>query len=351
MATPPAPIRARAGEPTRSRGRRARLVGGVLALIAVLAAVAALGLAVGARAIPIEAVWSALFSPLGSDEDVIIRTLRLPRTLLGVVVGTALGVAGALMQGHTRNPLADPGLLGVSAGAAFAVCLAVFAFGIQSVAGSVWFALAGALVASVVVFLLGTLGEGGGSPVTLALAGAAVTAFLGAMTSALVLADQSTLDVFRFWAVGSLVGRGEGALLQILPFVAAGLVLALVNGPALNGLQLGEDVARGLGLRIGLARATGVAALTLLTGAAVAVTGPIAFVGLVVPHVARTITGPDHRWLLPYAGLIGAILLVGADVLGRVLARPGELPVGLVLAFVGAPFFIALVRRRRLVTL
>ena len=348
MRAPAAPLETPRG-PAR-RGNRSRLVVGLLGLLVLLAVVAAVGLAVGARSIPLEGVWTALFSPGVTEDDVVVRTLRLPRTALGVVVGIALGVAGALIQGHTRNPLADPGLLGVSAGAAFAVCLAVFAFDIHSVAGSVWFGLAGALIASVAVFLLGTRG-GGGTPVSLALAGAAVTALLAALTSSLVLADQTTLDAYRFWAVGSLVGRGEGALLQILPFVGVGLVLALANAPAVNSLQLGEDVARGLGRRIGLARLTGVAALTLLTGAAVAVTGPIAFVGLVVPHLARAITGPDHRWLLPYAGLIGAVLLVASDVVARVVARPGELPVGLVLAFVGAPFFIALVRRRRLVTL
>ncbi|NYJ06756.1 FecCD family ABC transporter permease [Petropleomorpha daqingensis] len=321
----------------------------MLALLVLLVLAAAASIAVGARGISPGHVWSALFSPTGSDDDVVVRSLRVPRTVLGVAVGVALGVAGAVIQGHTRNPLADPGLLGVSAGAAFAVCLAVYAFGVTSVTGSMWFALAGALVASVVVFGLGTLG--GGTPVTLALAGAAVTAFLGALTNGLVLSDAQTLDAYRFWAVGSLVGRADGALAQALPFLLAGLLLAAVNAPALNTLQLGEDVARGLGQRIGLARATGIAAVTLLTGAAVAVTGPIAFVGLVVPHVARAITGPDHRWLLPYAGLLGAILLVVADVVGRVIASPAELPVGLVLAFVGAPFFIVLVRRRKLVTL
>ncbi len=331
--------------------RQSLLVAGLVALLALLAMVTVLSLAVGSRSIPFDAVWSALVSPAGTDDDVVVRSLRLPRTALGLVVGLALGVAGGLIQGHTRNPLADPGLLGVSAGAAFAVCLGIYAFGVTSVSGSVWFALGGALVASVTVFVLGTLGEGGGTPVTLALAGAAVTAFLVAMTSALVLLDEATLDAYRFWVVGSLVGRGPEVLAQVLPFLVAGLLLALVNAPALNTLQLGEDAARGLGQRIALARLTGIAAVTLLTGAAVAVAGPIAFVGLVVPHLARAITGPDHRWLLPYAGGIGAVLLVASDVVGRVLARPGELPVGLVLAFVGGPFFIALVRRRRLVSL
>ena len=337
-----------AARPSR---RRARLTGGLLLLLVLLALAALLGIAVGARSIAPADVWTALVAPTGSDDDVVVRALRLPRTVLGVVVGLALGVAGALIQGHTRNPLADPGLLGVSAGAAFAICLAVYAFGVTSVTASVWAGLVGALVAAVAVFVLGTLGDGGGSPVTLALAGAAVSAFLAALTSALVLTDATTLDAYRFWVVGSLVGRGEGVLAQVLPFLLAGLLLAAMNAPALNTLQMGEDVARGLGQRIALARAGGIAAVTLLTGAAVAVSGPIAFVGLVVPHVARAVTGPDHRWLLPYAGLLGAVLLVAADVVGRVVVRPGELPVGLVLAFVGAPFFVALVRRRRLVGL
>ena len=329
--------------------RRARLLLGVLLLTALTVVVTVLSIAVGARSIAPADVWTALVAPTGTDDDVVIRALRLPRTALGLVVGAALGLAGGLIQGHTRNPLADPGLLGVSAGAAFAVCLSVYAFGLGSVTTNVWFALAGALVASVVVFLLGTMG--GGTPVTLALAGAAVTAFLTALTSGLVLLDRVTLEAYRFWVVGSLVGRGDDVLAQVAPFLLVGLLLALVNAPALNTLQMGEDVARGLGQRIGLARLAGVCAITLLTGAAVAVTGPIAFVGLVVPHVARAVTGPDHRWLLPYSALLGAVLLVGADVLGRVLVRPAELPVGLVLAFVGAPFFIALIRRRRLVTL
>ena len=331
--------------------RRARLLAGLAGLLALLLLAALLSIAVGSRSIAPADVWTALVAPTGSDDDVVVRALRLPRTVLGVVVGLALGVAGALIQGHTRNPLADPGLLGVSAGAAFAICLAVYAFGITSVSGSVWFGLGGALVAAVVVFVLGTVGDGGGTPVPLALAGAAVTAFLAALTSALVLVDATTLDAYRFWVVGSLVGRGEGVLGQVLPFLLAGLLLAAVNAPALDTLQMGEDVARGLGQRVAPARACGVAAVTLLTGSAVAVSGPIAFVGLVVPHVARVLTGPAHRWLLPYSGLLGAVLLVAADVAGRVLVRPAELPVGLVLALVGAPFFIALVRRRRLVGL
>lgn len=330
------------------RARRLGLLGVLLLLL--LGTVAA-GLAVGAREIPLAEVWSALVAPTGAENDVVVRSLRVPRTLLGVAVGLALGMAGALMQGHTRNPLAEPGLLGVSAGAAFLVVVGIHVFGVASLSGYVWFAFAGAFGASVLVFLLGSASRDGATPVTLALAGVAVTALLQAFTSALVLADSRTLDQYRFWAVGSLAGRDDDVALQVLPFLLVGVVLALANAPGLNLLALGEDVARGLGVRVAATRWTGLAAITLLTGAATAACGPIAFVGLVVPHVCRALTGPDHRWLVPTSGLAGAVLLLGADVVGRVVVRPGELQVGIVLALVGAPFFVALVRRRKLVAL
>jgi iron complex transport system permease protein len=222
---------------------------------------------------------------------------------------------------------------------------------VTTLLGYVWFAFAGAFAASVAVFVLGSLGPGGASPVSLALAGVAVTALLGALTSAIVLVDVSTLDAYRFWAVGALAGRGPDVALQVAPFVLGGLVIGLAGAPGLNLLALGDDVARGLGQNVTLVRWSGLVAITLLTGAAVAACGPIAFLGLVVPHIARALTGPDHRWLLPAAGLTGAVLLLGADIVGRVVARPGELQVGIVLALIGAPFFIALVRRRRLVAL
>jgi iron complex transport system permease protein len=329
--------------------RRRMLV--VVGLVALLALIALASLAVGAKPIPVGQVWDAIWSPTGTENDVVVRSLRAPRTILGIGVGIALGFAGALMQGHTRNPLADPGLLGVEAGAAFFVVVGIYALGMTSLFGYVWFAFAGAGVASVIVFVLGSLGRGGPTPVTLALAGVAVSALLGAFSSALLLADLATLDAFRFWAVGSLAGRDARIAAQVAPFLLAGVLLAVLNAPGLNLLALGEDVARALGQRVAVTRWTGLVAITLLTGSAVAACGPIGFVGLVVPHVARALTGPDHRWLLPAAGLAGAVLLLAADVIGRVVARPGELQVGIVLALVGAPFFIALVRRRRLVTL
>ncbi|MGH3980254.1 MAG: FecCD family ABC transporter permease [Pseudonocardiaceae bacterium] len=340
---------ARRADPLRSQWLRRLAV--LLGLFVAVAACGLFSIAVGAKPIPVGDVWSALVAQAGGENDIVVRSLRMPRTVLGILVGAALGLAGALMQGHTRNPLAEPGLLGVNAGAAFAVVVAIYSLGITSLYGFIWFAFAGALVASVVVFTLGSLGRGGGTPLTLALAGAAVTAFLAALTSALVLLDQQTLDAYRFWVVGALAGRPPELVVQVLPFLVAGLVLALVNAPALNTLALGEDVARSLGQSVRTTRIVGVAAITLLAGGAVAAAGPIGFVGLVVPHVARYVTGPDHRWLLPYSALLGAVLVLLADTLGRVVARPGELQVGIVLALVGAPFFIALVRRKRLMTL
>jgi iron complex transport system permease protein len=334
--------------PSGIRARRVALVAGLTGLL-LLTALASL--AIGAKEIPLPEVWSAVFAPTGTENDIVVRSLRAPRTILGVAVGVALGMAGALMQGHTRNPLAEPGLLGVSAGAAFLVVLGIHAFGVSSPSGYVWFAFVGAFGASVLVFVLGSASRDGATPVTLALAGVAVSALLGAFTSALVLADDQTLDQYRFWAVGSLAGRDAEVAVQVAPFLLVGVLLALVNSPGLNLLSLGEDVARGLGVNLTATRWTGLAAITLLTGAATAACGPIAFVGLVVPHVCRALTGPDHRWLVPASGLAGAVLLLTADVVGRVVVRPGELQVGIVLALVGAPFFVLLVRRRRLVSL
>ena len=336
---------------TRAPHARARRIGVILGLTLLLAVTTLLSLAVGAKPIPLEAVWDAIWSPTGTEDDVVVRALRVPRTVLGIAVGVALGVAGALVQGHTRNPLADPGLLGVTAGAAFLVVLGIYALGLTDLYAYIWFAFAGAFGASVLVFLLGSVGRAGPTPVTLALAGVAVSALLGALTSALVLADSATLDAYRFWSVGTLAGRDVTVLVQVAPFLAVGLLLALVNAPGLNLLSLGTDVAAGLGLNLTATRWTGLIAITLLTGAATAACGPIAFVGLVVPHVARAFTGPDHRWLVPASGLAGAVLLLAADVIGRVVVRPGELQVGIVLALVGAPFFVALVRRKKLVQL
>jgi iron complex transport system permease protein len=255
------------------------------------------------------------------------------------------------MQGVTRNPLADPGILGVNAGAALFVVIAIYLFGVTSLTGYVWFAFLGAAIVSVVVYALGSLGRDGATPVKLALSGAAVAAFLGSVTTAILIVDVATLDQFRFWAVGSLAGRDTQIVAQVAPFVAVGGLLALASARSLNSLSLGDDVARSLGVRVGTARIVSALSVVLLCGAATAAAGPIGFVGLTVPHVARAICGPDYRWVLPYSAVLAPILLLGSDIVGRMVARPGELQVGIVTAFVGAPFFVVLVRRRRLAQL
>lgn len=341
------------GGTRRRHPLRHRRLLGLTALLAVLVLAVLASIAIGTKVIPAGEVWSALTAPSGTENDIVIRSLRIPRTVLGALVGVALGLAGALVQGFTRNPLGDPGLLGVNAGAAFFVVVGIYLFGITSLFGYVWFAFAGALVASLIVFSLGSGGRagavsGGATPVTLALAGAAVSFLLGALTTSVVLTDADTLDAYRFWNVGALAGRDASVAGQVVWFIVIGAVLAVALAPALNALSLGEDVARSLGHSVQRTRVLGILAITLLSGAATAACGPILFVGLVVPHVVRAFTGPDHRWLLPASALAGAVLLLAADVLGRVLARPGELQVGVVVALLGAPFFIALVRRRRL---
>jgi iron-siderophore transport system permease protein len=326
--------------------------GGLLLAGAVLAVVALASLAFGAKPIPLRTAWDALFvdQPVLQDH-LIVRSLRMPRTAIGLLVGVALGLAGGVMQGLTRNPLADPGILGVGSGAAFGVVLGIYTFGVSSFNGYVWFAFIGAAVASVVVYTLGSVGRGGATPAKLALAGAALSALLGSLTSAILLIDAATLDQFRFWIVGSLSGHSAGIAWNLLWFALAGALVAIGSARALNAMALGDDVARSLGLRVPLARGATALAVILLAGAATAAAGPIAFVGLTVPHVARAICGPNYWWVLSWSAVLAPVLLLGADVVGRVVARPGEIQVGIVTAIIGAPFFVALVRRRRLAEL
>lgn len=325
---------------------------GLVVALGVLVVIAFASIGFGSKAIPLGSVWEAFWSyDSGVNDHLIVRSLRVPRTVLGLAVGAALAVAGAVMQGVTRNPLADPGILGIEAGASLAVVIGIYTFGLGSLTGYVWFAFVGAGVASVVVYGLGSMGRGGATPVKLALAGAAVASLLGSFTSAILLLDVETLDQFRFWAVGSLAGRNGTIARQVLPFLFVGFVLAAGAARQLNVLSLGDDVARSLGQRVQLARVVSALAVILLVGGATAACGPIAFIGLTIPHVARAICGPDYRWILPWSMVLGPVLLLGADVIGRVVVRPGELQVGIITAAIGAPFFIALVRRRKLAEL
>lgn len=332
-----------------SRGARG---GGLVLAAGALGLVVVASVAFGSKPLPLGTIWDALTAPDLQDADhLVVRSLRVPRTLIGLGVGVALGLAGVGMQGITRNPLADPGIFGVEAGAALAVVVAIHVLGVTTLSGYVWFAIAGSAIASAIVYAVGSLGRGGATPVKLALAGAAMAALLSSLTSAILLIDVTTLDQFRFWAVGSLAGRDASVLEQVLPFLLAGVLLSLAAAPGLDALALGDDVARSLGQRVRRTRALSAAAVVVCAGAAVAAAGPIGFVGLTVPHVARAICGPGHRWVMAWSIVLAPTLLLTADVVGRVAARPGELQVGVVTAFIGAPFFVLLVRRRKLAEL
>jgi iron complex transport system permease protein len=325
--------------------RRSWLGVGVMVAVGVLVVAVALGLVVGSRGLPLSEVLAALGHRDGSDASIIVWEQRLPRTLLGVLVGAALGVGGALAQGITRNPLADPALLGVSAGAALAIVVGSFVFGITGLAPQILAATVGAAVVGSAVLLLAGYGRGGMPPVTLALVGLSMSALIVAVISVLVLLDAQTLDEYRFWLVGALSGRGNATLSVVAPVLLVGLAVVGLAVRGLDALALGDDMARGLGINIARTRLLAGLGVILLTATAVAATGPISFVGLVVPHAARAVTGPRHGWLLPYAALFGAILLVAADVVGRLVVWPAELQVGVVTALVGAPIVLVMLRR------
>jgi iron complex transport system permease protein len=325
-------------------------LGLVLSVVALLVVVV-LSVSVGSRTIPLDRVWSLVFSPDGSDEAIIVQDLRIPRTLLGLLVGGALGLAGGLMQALTRNPLADPGILGVNAGAAAMVVTGIAIFGYVEPTVQVWFAFLGAGLATVIVYGVASRGRSGATPVRLALAGIALTFALYAVVQGITTLKPQVFNQYRFWQVGSLSGHDASVTAQVAPFIGVGIVLALLLARPLNTLALGDDLSRSLGANIARTRALGALSITLLCGAATAAAGPIAFIGLTVPHVARAIAGPDQRWVLPYSLVLAPTLLLGADVVGRVVTRPGELQVAIVTAVVGAPVFIAIVRRRRIAQL
>lgn len=304
-------------------------------------------IAVGSKDIPVSRVLEALLAYDDSDDHAIIMALRLPRTVLGLLVGAALGLSGALIQALTRNPLADPGILGVNAGAAFAVSIGVAAFGIASIQHYIWFAFLGAVGTTVLVYALGAVGRGAATPARLTLSGIALGAVLGGVTSGLALLDPQTFDRMRFWGAGSLAAAGFDTIVTVAPFLLVGMALAVLVARPLNAIALGDDLAAALGANVLGVRAVVVVAVTLLCGGATAAVGPISFVGLMVPHVARWIAGPDQRWITAYTLVLAPILLLSADVIGRIVLRPGELQVGIVTAFVGAPVLILLARRRK----
>ena len=325
-------------------GRSLRGIG-LAMVVSVLPVIALWALNVGHAAIPLDRLVAAVIEFDASREHVILWDVRLPRVLAGLLVGAQLAVAGAIMQAVTANPLASPGLLGINAGAAFAVVLAIAIAGIDGAGTLMWFAFLGAGAAAVAVYALGSAGQGGATPLKLALAGAVLTAFLASLTTVILLRDQTTLDNVRLWSVGSLSGRPMSAILAIGPWGLAGLAGAvLASGPIMT-LSLGSDLSRMLGQSPGLWRAVSAALVVLLAGAAVALAGPVGFVGLVVPHIARLLVGADYRWIVAYSAPLGAGLVVLADTALRALSGV-DIPVGVTLALIGGPVFIALVRRQ-----
>ncbi len=324
--------------------RRAIRAVGLLVSVLILVVVALASIAIGAKQLSIGEVWHGLFEASGTYGDVVVDD-RISRTVLGLLAGAALGLAGAVLQALTRNPLADPGLLGINAGASAAVVTAITFFGVTSLSSYVWFAFLGAAAVGAMVWFLG--GSRGATPVRLALAGMAITAALYGYLQAVMIMDDAALNRMRFWTVGSLSSATDATITQVLPFLLAGTVLALALARPLNAMEMGDDTAKALGAHLNRTRVLSMLAATVLCGAATAACGPIVFVGLMVPHVVRSFTGPDLRWILPYAAVLSPVLLLGADVLGRIVARPSELQVGIVTAILGGPVFIFLVRRRR----
>ncbi|MFJ3498864.1 FecCD family ABC transporter permease [Streptomyces sp. NPDC086091] len=326
------------------RGRRTVRSAGLLAALALLVLVAVASIAIGAKELSLGQVWHGLFHDTGTYADVVVGD-RLARTVLGVLVGAALGLSGAVLQALTRNPLADPGLLGINAGASAAVVTAITYVGVTSLSGYVWFAFLGAAAVGALVWFLG--GSRGATPVRLALAGTALSAALFGYVQAVMIMDKAALAKMRFWTVGSLSSATDETIWQVLPFLLAGTLLAFALARPLNAMAMGDDTAKALGAHLNRTRALSMLAATVLCGAATAACGPIVFVGLMVPHIVRSFTGPDLRWIMPYAAILSPVLLLGSDVIGRVVARPSEVQVGIVTALIGGPVFICLVRRRR----
>lgn len=318
----------------------------LLAVVGGLVVLMACSLAIGSRDVSLADLLAGLQGHTDNISQAAV-VKRVPRTLLAVTVGGALGLAGGVMQGVTRNPLADPSILGVNMGASLAVVTGMAWFGLSTATGYIWAAIGGAAVAAVFVYAIGSLGRGGATPLKLALAGAATSAALASFVTAVSLPRGDISANIRSWQIGGVGGATFDTIATVAPFFAAGAVICLLSARSLNALALGDDLAAGLGERVAVVRGIAALGAVMLCGAATAVAGPIGFVGLVVPHLCRLLVGVDQRWLLPFSALTGAGLLVGSDVLGRIVARPSELDVGIITALIGAPVFIIVVRRQK----
>ncbi|RPF53373.1 FecCD family ABC transporter permease [Aquisalibacillus elongatus] len=321
-----------------------RILGIIIGFIAVLILIWA-SVIFGLTKITTQMVIDSFTNFDQSNEHYIIQTTRIPRALIAVAVGSSLAIAGAIMQGLTKNPLASPSIFGINAGASFFVVLGVSFLGITSITGFTWLAFLGAAIAAVVVYSLGSVGTDGLTPVKLTLAGAAIAALFSSMTQGMLTLNEQSLDQVLFWLAGAVQGRDLELLVDVLPYLVIGWVTSLLIGKKMNVLTMGEDVAVGLGQKTWLVKVIGAMVIVLLAGGAVAIAGPIGFVGLIIPHIARWLVGYDYRWVIPYSGLLGAILLISADIGARYIIMPAEVPIGVMTAFVGAPFFIYIARR------
>lgn len=319
---------------------------GLLIGIAAVVLFMGISISVGVTKIPLSKVMESFTHYNGSNEHLIIRTTRVPRAVIAAVVGASLAIAGAVMQALTRNPLASPATLGVNAGASLFIVAAVSFFSITSLTALMTIGFVGAAVAAFTVYFLGSVGREGLTPIKLTLAGAAIAALFASLTQGLLVMNEKGLDELMFWLTGSVEGRKLEMVEPVFPFVILGWVLALLLAGKINVLTMGEDVAKGLGQRTGWTKLMGAFVIILLAGGSVAIAGPIVFVGLVVPHVARTLVGIDHRWLLPYCGVLGALFLLAADIGGRFIMNDQEIPVGVMTAMIGTPFFIYIARRK-----
>jgi iron complex transport system permease protein len=300
----------------------------------------------GAVEIPLVQILTSFTAFDGSDNHLIIQTIRLPRSLIAILVGSSLAVSGALMQGLTRNPLADPGILGIESGAALFVVATIFLFGSSSLSVLIIAAMLGAAVTAILVYFLASWGRGGATPLNLTVVGAALTALTFSFTTAILILSQQTLEQIRFWLAGSLAGRDFDVLLPVLPFAGVGLIVAFALARQITTISLGGDVAKGLGQQVAWVKIIAAISVVLLAGSSVALAGPIGFIGLVVPHMVRFFIPADYRWILPYTAIAGATLLLIADIAARVLLKPQELPVGVMTALVGAPLFVYLVKSK-----
>lgn len=317
---------------------------GLLLGAVVLGLFLAASIVYGVREISLGAAYDAIVRFDGSADHVIIRTVRIPRALIAAGVGSALAVSGALMQALTGNPLASPGILGVNAGAALFVVMALFVWKIESLSAFVWIAFLGAGITGAAVYGLGAMGRSGMTPLKLTVAGAAVTALLASIMQGILVLHERTLDEIRLWLAGSVADRDIDLFLMVLPYMLIGLAGSFILGKAITVLSLGEDVAKGLGQRTVWVKIAAALLVVMLAGGSVAIAGPIAFIGLAVPHISRGMVGQDYRWVLPYSALLGAVLLIVADLGARFVIKPEEVPVGVMTALIGAPFFIYLAR-------